>query len=308
MRASPLLLLALAAGGPAGAQAPTPEPQRGGTYVEPPARVDPIYVPRGPNQPGEPLSADSTLALRLSLDVPLRAAERGLGRGAQGPRPGAPTAQALLRWRPLADGGWFAQATLFRYLEAGRQRPWDPDFTYALGYDDGQPGRWSIVYANYTGTRFSPDRAAGESRFNVPQGQWTASYRFELAEPLQRAVLVGDGDRALCHADGNWVPRFTRQEGGALGHHKTSLALGCRYQRPEGWFAHATAFAWPDPDRQQPWDPDYTYGFGWAQPGERGLAVQYGNYSGNRWPGRDRAPGEGALRSGSVTVTWGTDW
>ncbi|RYY85927.1 MAG: hypothetical protein EOO24_36065 [Comamonadaceae bacterium] len=289
------------------AQAAPPQAQRGGTSVEPPERVDPLYIPVGPDQPGQEPWREPVLRLQLTADFPLRAGQV-VGAGTQGARPGSPTVQALLRWRPLQDPGWFAQAALHKYLDAARQRPWDPDFTYAFGYDDGQPGRWAFLYANYTGTRLNPDGSRGESRFNFLQGQWTASYRFAVPEALESLALVGDGDGALCHADANWVPRYTQSTGLALGRDKVSLALGCRYTRPGGWFAHATAYAWPDRARQQPWDPDFTYGIGWTDPAPGGLTLQYANYSGNRWPGRRAAEGEGSLRSGSISVTWGRDW
>jgi hypothetical protein len=288
------------------ATTPAPTQQRGGTYVEPPPTVDPVYAPIGPNQPGELPSQEPRVTLRLALDVPLRHGP-GVGSGTQGARPGSTTVQASLRWRPVADTAWFVQGTVFGYIDRARQRSWDPDFTYAFGYDDGQPGHWALVYGNYTGTRLQPDAARGEGRWNFPQGQWTASYRFGLPGALRPLVLVGDGDSALCHADASLVPRFSRDAGG-FGSDKASLGLGCRYTRPEGWFAHATALAWPDRSRQQPWDPDFTYGFGWTQPGRDGLTVQYANYSGNRWPGRGRGPGEGLFRSGSVSLGWGASW
>ena len=303
------LALALLAGASAHAQSgadPAPQQQRGGTYVEPPATVPPEYVPSAPDHPGETPYREPALALRFTADIPLRHGPAP-GAGAQGARPASPTLQAQLRWRPFDDRAWFAQATAFAYVDKARQRSWDPDFTYAFGYDDGQPGRWAFVYANYTGTRFQPDPARGEQRWNFPQGQWTASYRVGLPEALRPWLLVGDGDAALCHADANLVPRYSRVEGG-FGADKASLGLGCRYSRPEGWFAHATALAWPDRARQQPWDPDFVYGLGWTQPGPGGITVQYANYSGNRWPGRARGAGEGTPRSGSITVSWRLDW
>jgi hypothetical protein len=279
------------------------QPQRGGTYTPPPASVDPIYTPRGPDQPADRFE-EPVLRLQLTADLPLRS--RASGTGAQGSAaPVSPTLQATLRWRPLEDRGWFAQLSLLRYVQPSRQQPWNPDFVYAFGYDDGEPGRWSFQYANYTGTRLSPDRALGEHRFNFPQGQWTARYRFGLPEPLEPVFLAGDGDRALCHAEGNLVPRYSQATSPALGENKVSLGLGCRYTRPDGWFAHATAFAWPH-GRQQPWDPDYVWGFGWNSPG--GITVQYANYTGNRWPGRSGTAGEGGFGNGSISVTWATAW
>jgi hypothetical protein len=303
----PLAAALALASAAAPAQPIRPEPQRGGTFVEPPPRVDPLYLPQGPDRPGEEPWRQPVLHLQLTADVPLRSG-LPVGAGTQGTRPGSPTLQALLRWRPLEDPGWFAQVSAFRYVSPQRQRPWDPDFYYSFGYDDGQPGRWALFYANYTGTRLNPDAARGESRFNFPQGQWTASYRFALPQVLESALLVGDRDSALCHADGNLVPRFTQGSSAALGSGKTSFALGCRYSRPDGWFAHGTAFAWPDRTRQQPWDPDFTYGIGWTDPAPGGLTIQYQNYSGNRWPGRAHAPGEGSLRSGSISVSKGWNW
>jgi hypothetical protein len=194
-----------------------------------------------------------------------------------------------------------------RYLRDDRQQPWHPDFSYACGYDDRHPGTWSLFYANYTGTRLHPDGAAGEHRFNFPEGQWTLAYRYALPAALEPTLLVGDDDRADCSANVHLLPRFARLEGGS-GKRKTSLSLGCRYTRPEGWYLEAAVFAYPQRGQQQPWDPDYTYGFGYADAGPGTLTVKYNNYSGNRFPGRERGPGEGSFRSGSVSISWSTQW
>lgn len=295
MRAA--LLFALFAGAAHAQTPPEPVTQRGGTYVEPPSVVDPAFVPEGPDKRS---GTEPVLQLRLTLDMPLRNGVRA-GRGTQGGIGGSPTLQAWLRWQPLQDRRWFAQIGFFRYLHAARQQAWNPDFAYSFGFEDPRPGGWAFIYANWTGTRLSP--SAGEHRLNFAEGQLTARYHFELPQALQPMLLVGDGDSALCQAEANLVPRYT-QVSGVSGSGKTSLGLGCRYMRPDGWFAHATAFAWPG-SGQQPWDPDFTYGAGWAQ---GPWTVQYANYSGNRWPGRRRATGEGRFDSGSLSITWGTDW
>lgn len=304
----PLWLLAAAAH----AQDPPPavlREQRGGTFVEPPAQVDPVYLPTGPDAPAGGDAAGPPLTLQLSVEVPLRrGGTASLGRGVQGSTAASPSLQALVRWRPLAASPWFVQATFFRYLHGERQQPWHPDFTYAFGYEDWRPDSWSLVYANYTGTRFTP--GADEGRFNFPQGQWTLTRRFALPQALQPYLLAGDGDSATCVGNLHFTPKYVEFTAGDVRAGKTALSLGCRYQRASGWFAHAALFAWPDGAQQQPWDPDFTYGFGYAAdgPGPGTLELRYGNYSGNRFPGRARGAGEGSFRSGSVTLSWTTTW
>lgn len=297
---------------PAFAQDPPPvvsTEQRGGTYIEPPAQVDPAYTPPGPD--GRPTQPEIGLRLRLelSLDLPLRGSDAAnVGSGSQGARASSPTVQALLRWHPLPQAHWFAQVVFYGYLKPDWQQAWHPDFSYAFGYDDWRPGTWHLVYANYTGTRWRPDTAAGEGRFNFPEGQWTAGYKFDLPRSLQPWLLVGDGDRAICSANGHVMPKYVEYDTGATASGKVSLSLACRYERPGGLFAQLQVFAYPDRSQQQPWDPDFTYGFGHADWRPGTVSVRYSNYSGNRFPGRERGPGEGTFRSGSVTVSWNLAW
>ena len=305
-----LLALATILAAPASAQETPPSvitQQRGGTYIEPPATVDPAYVPRGPDAPALPREPTAPLSLQLAVDLPLRSGgTAGLGRGTQGSTAVSPSLQARVRWTPLPQSYWFAQLVFYRYLRRDQQQPWHPDYSYGFGYDDPRPGNWSFFYANYTGTRWQP--SAGEGRFNFPEGQWTLAYRFSPTPALQRALLVGDGDTANCSAAVNLVPRYVDFASGAERHLKHSVSLGCRYTHPQGWYAELTLYAWPQGAQQQPWDPDFTYGFGFADAGPGHFAVRYNNYSGNRFPGRSRGAGEGALSSGSITLSWDVEW
>jgi hypothetical protein len=286
--------------------------QRGGTFIEAPRRVAPVYLPQGPDgRKATPSDADADrlgLSLRLSVDLPLKSVSGLAGRGVQGSPPSSPTAQAVLRWQPPGLQPWFAQIGFLRYLHGDRQQPWNPDFTYAFGYEDHRPGTFSATYSNYAGNRFEPDRARRESRFNFDRGQWSLGYKFLLPEALDSAFLLGDGDSALCGANLNFTPRYTTLAGGEAERGKESMSLGCRYTHPQGWFGFLTAFAYPGSGEQQPWDPDFTYGFGMAGGALGPLTLQYSNYSGNRFPGRGRSPGQGSWRNGSVSLSWGTNW
>jgi len=286
-----------------------PAAQRGGTFHEPPPQVDPAYTPDGPNRAPKPSeAAEPKLTLQLTLEMPLDRSRASAGAGAQGAPRGSATVQAQLRWQPVPN--WFVQARFYRYLHAARQRSWDPDIAYAFGYESAQPDTFSLVYANYTGTRLRPDRAAGEGRWHFREGVWSAGYKFALPAALQDVFLAGDGDGATCDAKFHWTPRFTTSAGGALARDKLFLSTGCRYATASGWFAQAGLYAYARHDQQQPWDPDFSYAFGYRRSAADGSSVvaEYANYSGNRWPGRTRGAGEGSFRSGSLLLSWATAW
>lgn len=75
--------------------------------------------------------------------------------------------------------GAFVDLTLHAYPARGQQQPWDPDFTYAVGYARGYPTTLTLHYANYSGTRL-PGRARGEQTGRLRDGRLylTWSHRF----------------------------------------------------------------------------------------------------------------------------------
>jgi hypothetical protein len=302
-------LLAAVLAGPAAAQPPDESLlQRGGTFIAPPAQVAPEFVPpiREAASP-DPVPAPSRLQARLHLDVPLRrGATRGLG--SQGETPGSPTLQLDLRYLLVPDSYWFVQATFFRYLHRSRQQPWNPDYTYSFGYDDWHVGTWGFTYFNYTGTRFEPDRTQRQGRLNAAEGQWAAWFRFAPPEPLDTWLRVGDGDELSCRAGAALTPRYFDLASGSPRHNRTALFGGCRYSRPDGWFAELTLHAYPKSGQQQPWDPDFTYAFGRGDWRPGTFTLQYSNYAGTRFPGRSRLPHAGAAGAGSLTLTYRLDW
>jgi hypothetical protein len=235
-------------------------------------------------------SAPNQLSLRLGMEAPLNSnAFSRLGSQSQGDVPGSPTLQLGLRYMPLE--GWFARVNLLRYTSPSEQRPWNPDFTYAFGFEDWRPYTFSLVYSNDNGNRFHPDRAQGERVTRFDEGTWTLGYKF----PLTQAVG--------CNTTVRYTHRYTDAALGERQIGKKALTAGCRYVLRERWFAALNLYAYPSQRQQQTWDPDYTYSFGWADWRSGGLVVQYLNESGTRYPGRDRAPGTGRFKDGSVSIS-----
>jgi len=252
-----------------------------------------LYVRRHDSELRELLTG---LTVAPALNVPLSRAGAG-GRTVGELEPSSPTAQLSLRYQPL--GYWFAHVTLYGYLEPRSRAPWNPDFTYSFGYDDWHPYTLSLVYSNYSNNRFDPRR--GDPITRLARGTVTGAWKVPVPRGLARLFLVDERLSINCRVGANLTPRHEREDG-TVGRWKQSTLIGCRYPFTERLFVDVTAFAYRR--GQQPWDPDYTYSFGWSdwRPGR--FSIQYSNYSGNRFPWRSRGRNTGRFRDGSISLSW----
>ncbi|GAL29673.1 hypothetical protein JCM19239_2601 [Vibrio variabilis] len=86
-------------------------------------------------------------------------------------------------------------------------------------------------------------------------------------------------------------------------HHRTA-SLGCKYAIWGNWYVNATAFYYFDKSQQQPWNPDYTYGFGYFDWRPGTITLQYNNYSGNRWNPSSAGENTGRFLDGSIMIAY----
>lgn len=197
--------------------------------------------------------------------------------------------------------GWFGRITIFDELISDSREANDSDFVYSFGYDYYKPGTFSLTYSNYGENRFDPDEGQKVSRLR--QGSIRFAYKLELKDRVLAPRFTETTRMLRCQPGITTTPTYLDEESDELRNFRTSLSFGCRYPIWRSFYVGATAILYPQPDQQQAWDPDYTYGFGWASYRPGGLVVEYNNYSGNRWPWREAESG-GGFFDGSVTVSY----
>jgi len=229
----------------------------------------------------------------------------GTGFGSQGQRGGNKARLALsLRYNPISS--WFVQTTYYRYRDEDLQAPWDPDFSYSFGYDDWHPYTLSLVYANYGGNRLHPDRSQDERFTRFEEGTFSLGWKFSVPRALEESLLVHPTGSIGCNINYNVTPKYVDLASLSRKDVKQSVSLGCKYTIYKWWYANFTLYAYPFPKQQQPWDPDFTYGFGYFDWHSGTLSIQYNNYSGNRFPWRQRSADTGHFQDGSfmASISW----
>ncbi|MEM1179650.1 MAG: hypothetical protein AAGM22_14980 [Acidobacteriota bacterium] len=226
--------------------------------------------------------------------------ESSAGVGSEGDRRGKSSLSASFKYNPVSY--WFATLTTISYADEAQQQPWDPDFTFVIGYDDWHPGTLSVIFSHYGGNRFDP--GADESISRLEEGTFSLGWKLDIPKWFEDLFIVHPSGGLAASLGLHLTPRYTDLASGERREWKKALTLSFKYSIYQWIYFNVTLFYYPDPDQQQPWDPDFTYGFGYFDWHPGTLTVQYNNYSGNRYPGREAGPGTGRFEDGSLSVAW----
>lgn len=200
----------------------------------------------------------------------------------------------------------FMRLTLWGYPDAENRASWTPDFTYSFGWDDWRPWRPFLVHASYSGNRFPWNKLESQPLLQLQKGVNSAGFRLELPKTVRDGLRFPAplwlGGTVAAH----YVPQYdvfrTSDLPYGTGYHMVATAFTVALTWQEHWFAHFTAYYYPFSNQQQPWDPDFTYSFGYMDWQPWRLTVRWNNYAGNRWWFNER-PGMGGIDTGALVVS-----
>ncbi len=217
-----------------------------------------------------------------------------------GPSNNNTTATLSLKYSII--GNWFVSGSLYHYLEQDQQQPWNPDFTYVFGYSDFRPYTLSLIYANYGGNRFKATDTQDVTNFS--QGTWSLGWKFPINKPLLDWLSFTEDGAIGCQTNFNYTPEYFDLASSSYKTGHKTLSLGCKYAIIGNWYVNGTAFYYFDSEQKQPWNPDFTYGFGYFDWRPGTITIQYNNYSGNRWHPSDRGEETGRFIDGSISIAY----
>lgn len=193
--------------------------------------------------------------------------------------------------------------TFFGNLNRQDLPPWVSEFFYSVKWFNWRPNTFSLGYENYADNRYTDNWHDFSKKFligfyfvsfnnNLPQ-KWIEKIRidettnFNITYMVRYAIQFRD-------ADNNYI--------GGPG--KVILTLSMRYTIAKRLFLEGAAHYYPIKDTKVPWDPDFTYGFGYFDYRPWRVSVTYGNWIANRFPWNDKGIPEYNFLDGIFSVNF----
>lgn len=212
------------------------------------------------------------------------------------------TLNANFRYNPISY--WFFNTTFYYHLDRDYRQSWEPDFSYSFGYDDWHPYTFSLVYSNFGGNRLNPDRDKGEHFTRFEEGTINLGWKFKLPKKLEYLFIVHPTGAVTGSVNYTLTPRYFDEASGETLDWKNRASLAIKYTIYKWLYFNMTFYWYPHAHHQQPWDPDFTYGFGSFDWHPGAFNLQFNNYAGNVGQGNfiDR------FQNGSITGSWSWKW
>jgi hypothetical protein len=209
---------------------------------------------------------------------------------------------ATVRWNPLSY--YYIYVTFYKYVQSKLQAPWHPDFAYSLGYEDWNPYTFSLIYSNYQGNRLLPDSDKDEVFTRFLEGTVSLGWKFPTPLILETLLCHHWSSNVMHQICMNITPKYYDLKTNEKLNSKISLSLETKYYVYDYFFLRLHCFYYPKDSQQQPWDPDFNYGFGYFDWHYGTFTVQYNNYTGNRYFWSDKPTDSGKFNDGFLSINW----
>lgn len=178
-------------------------------------------------------------------------------------------------------------ATVYYDFNRAAAARWISDFTYSIGRYQWKPNKLNFGYENYQNNKYTDNAEQLGQKFT--EGYYFLSYNIALPDVIQRIIRIDSTSSLRISPLARYALRY-RDEFEVV-HYEGKPTAGATARWTMFWniYVEGGVYYYFNPMyRQLPWDPDYTYGFGYFDYRSFRLSLTYGNWAVNRWPGREQ--------------------
>lgn len=178
-------------------------------------------------------------------------------------------------------------ATFFADFNRAAAARWVSDFTYSVGRYHWRPNKLNFGYENYQNNKYTDNADQLAEKFM--EGYYFLSYNIALPDVLQRLTRIDSTSSVRISPLLRFAFRYRDEFERVHYEGKPTAGITARWTMFWNIYIEGGAYYYFDPVfRQLPWDPDYTYGFGYFDYRAFRISLTYGNWAVNRWPGKAR--------------------
>lgn len=181
--------------------------------------------------------------------------------------------------------------TFFKDFNPRAATRWISDFNYSIGRYNWRSKKLNFGYENYINNKYTDDLKTLGHKFL--EGYYFLSYNYSLPDKMLQRIkadnstnlkFTGFARYAIKYRDENEITH------GGLFSGKPTFGLAFRYTILWNLYVESAVYFYAKPSiHKQPWDPDYSYGFGYFDWRSFRCSVTYGNWAINRFPWNETA-------------------
>jgi hypothetical protein len=176
-------------------------------------------------------------------------------------------------------------ATFYKDFNPRAVARWTNDFSYAIGRYNWRPRRFNFGYENYLNNKYTDSWKVLGDKFM--QGYYFLSYSHLMNDKYFRHVSLDNSSSFRFTYFARYAIKYdvgnNEELKGELLRGKPSGGAGFRYTIWKNLYVESAFYLYLK-GQQAPWDPDYSYGFGYFDWRSFRVSVTYGNWAVNRFP------------------------
>ena len=180
--------------------------------------------------------------------------------------------------------------TFFNELNQNASARWISSFNYSIGRYNWRNKKFNFGYENYVNNKYSDTPKILINKFL--EGYYFLSYNRSISEKITNKIKLDSTTSLKCILFTRYAFKYRDElentKGGIL-NGKSTFGFSLRYTIYRSIFIESAIYVYPDEKiKQQPWDPDYSYGFGFFDWRSFRVSITYGNWAINRFPWKDK--------------------
>ncbi len=203
----------------------------------------------------------------------------------------------------------YLSGTFFKNFNPNTIQVWTADYSYSLGRYNWRPNTFSYGYENYMDNRYD-DHQSFIRKFL--QGYYFVSYGHELPARYLAPLKIDNTSNVRISYFVRYASHYrdinNNLHGGLL-EGKPVAGLSLRYTIARSIYVESAVYQYIKPaSRKMPWDPDYSYGFGYFNYKSFRASVTYANWIANRFPWNPKELKPYGVLDGDLRLTLNFNW